>query len=93
MEATNGLQALRACEQCQQLGRLPDLVVSDQRMPGMEGVALLREIERRWPSIRRILLSGYTTGEMVVELGYAVLDKQLPAWQIKDEIDRYARGS
>ena len=42
------------------------LVLSDQRIPGMSGVTLLSEIRERWPEVIRILLTGYT------EMGVAV---------------------
>ena len=32
-----------------------DLVISDQKMPGMSGVDLLKTIRARWPGIQRIL--------------------------------------
>jgi CheY-like chemotaxis protein len=36
-----------------------DVVVSDLRMPGMDGVTLLRQIKESAPEARRIILSGY----------------------------------
>jgi response regulator RpfG family c-di-GMP phosphodiesterase len=36
-----------------------DLVISDMRMPGMDGAQLLGQIRRRWPRTMRILLTGY----------------------------------
>jgi putative nucleotidyltransferase with HDIG domain len=36
-----------------------DVVVSDMRMPELDGVAFLREIRARWPETIRIVLSGY----------------------------------
>jgi signal transduction histidine kinase/ActR/RegA family two-component response regulator len=38
-----------------------DLIVSDLSMPGMDGVALLREVHRRSPSLPAILMTGYAT--------------------------------
>ena len=35
------------------------LVITDQRMPGMEGTELLEEVSRRSPSTGRILLTAY----------------------------------
>lgn len=35
------------------------LVISDQRMPGMEGTELLEEIVKKSPSTARILLTAY----------------------------------
>lgn len=37
-----------------------DLVISDARMPGMDGPTLLSEVKRKWPWSMRILLTGYT---------------------------------
>ena len=36
-----------------------DLVISDARMPGMDGATLLSEVQQRWPQCLRILLTGY----------------------------------
>ena len=36
-----------------------DLVISDARMPGMDGATLLAEVQKQWPKTMRILLTGY----------------------------------
>lgn len=36
-----------------------DLVISDARMPEMDGPSLLSEVKKRWPGCIRILLTGY----------------------------------
>jgi response regulator RpfG family c-di-GMP phosphodiesterase len=36
-----------------------DVVVSDMRMPGMDGAQFLEQVFSRWPSTKRILLTGY----------------------------------
>lgn len=36
-----------------------DLVVSDMRMPEMDGATLLEKVRERWPTVGRILLTGY----------------------------------
>ena len=52
--ADNGPSALEAC------ARSPfDVVVSDLRMPGMDGASLLSEVQRRHPDTVRIVLSGH----------------------------------
>jgi HD-like signal output (HDOD) protein/ActR/RegA family two-component response regulator len=41
-------------------------VVSDMRMPGMDGTALLAEVLRRDPAVVRVVLSGYSDVESVM---------------------------
>ncbi|WP_228716971.1 HD domain-containing phosphohydrolase [Billgrantia pellis] len=36
-----------------------DLVVSDSRMPGMDGAELLSRIQQHWPECRRLMLTGH----------------------------------
>lgn len=36
-----------------------DLVISDMRMPQMDGAAFLEKVRERWPGVVRILLTGY----------------------------------
>jgi signal transduction histidine kinase len=53
-EAGSGAEALAIAEQTPL-----DVVVADQRMPGMTGVELLEELRRRRPDIAGIVLTGY----------------------------------
>jgi putative nucleotidyltransferase with HDIG domain len=43
-----------------------DVVVSDMRMPGMDGAALLSQVQAEHPATVRIVLSGYTELEVAV---------------------------
>jgi HD-like signal output (HDOD) protein/ActR/RegA family two-component response regulator len=36
-----------------------DVVVTDMRMPGMDGLTLLRRVQASWPDAARVVLSGY----------------------------------
>lgn len=70
-----------------------DLVVADLRMPGMWGHDLLRVVTRRWPDTRRILFTGFTTGELMgaaEEYADATLDKVLETRIIAGKICQLA---
>lgn len=43
-----------------------DVVVTDMRMPGMDGAELLNEIKKNHPEIIRFVLSGYSEMELVM---------------------------
>ncbi|TBN45569.1 HD domain-containing phosphohydrolase [Pseudomonas sp. BGI-2] len=60
--ATSGAQALEI------MGKQPvDLVMSDARMPNMDGATLLAHIHQRHPDTLRILLTGYADLTMIVK--------------------------
>jgi CheY-like chemotaxis protein len=56
IEAENGVQAL---EQMRKLGAPVDLLVSDIRMPIMDGITLACSVRAEFPAIPLILVSGY----------------------------------
>jgi len=44
-----------------------ELVISDMRMPGMDGVSFLEYVSVRWPDTMRVLLTGYSSLDATVE--------------------------
>jgi len=82
--------ALSGSEALEILSREPfDVVVSDMRMPGMDGSQLLTEVKRRYPDIVRIVLSGQSDKEMVlksVQPAHQYLTKPCDAEVLKSTI-------
>jgi HD-like signal output (HDOD) protein len=44
-----------------------DVVVSDMRMPGMNGAEFLNEVMKRYPKTVRLILSGYADRELILK--------------------------
>ena len=44
-----------------------DVVVSDMRMPGMDGSQLLSEVRKRYPEVVRVILSGHSDQELILK--------------------------
>src|SRR3569833_1087825 len=68
-----------------------DVVVTDMRMPGMDGAELLRIVRDRWPDTLRIVLSGYSEAQQVVRLvpcAHQYYNKPCEAGQLENLIDR-----
>jgi CheY-like chemotaxis protein len=57
LEAVDGSDALRLFEETERV----HLVLSDVRMPGMDGRALAAELKRRDPKIKVLLMTAYAT--------------------------------
>lgn len=43
------------------------LVISDMRMPGMDGVSFLEYVSVRWPDTVRVLLTGYSSLDSTID--------------------------
>lgn len=54
LQAQGGAEGLALLQR-----HLVDVVVSDMRMPGMDGAQFLAEVARRWPGTARVLLTGH----------------------------------
>jgi two-component system response regulator HydG len=60
--AANGVEALLALER-----RPPSLVLSDLRMPEMDGLELVAHVHQRWPEVPVILITADSDVSLVVE--------------------------
>jgi len=53
-EASNGIEALELCRQ-----HKPDILITDIKMPGLNGLELISELARTLPDVRIVVISGY----------------------------------
>lgn len=53
-EGEDGTEGLKLIQELK-----PDIVITDMRMPGIEGVELLKTISERFPEVKIIVMSGY----------------------------------
>lgn len=60
-EAANGSQALEVVERLK-----PDIVAMDVRLPDRSGIEVCREIKRRWPEVRVLMLTAYDSEDLVL---------------------------
>jgi HD-like signal output (HDOD) protein len=68
-----------------------DVVVSDMRMPGMDGAALLTQVCEKYPHVARIVLSGQTdeaAAFRVVQVAHQFLAKPCGSETLKQVIER-----
>ncbi len=91
--ATSGQQAL----ECIARNKI-DVIVSDQRMPEMQGIELLSEVRRRSPATMRILLTGYSdlaaiTGSVNDGEVFRFINKPWDQDDIKRIIDEAAQAA
>lgn len=67
VRADSGTQALEVLEQLKLRGDPVALLVSDQRMPGMEGVDFLARAVELFPDARRVLLTAYADTDAAIK--------------------------
>lgn len=66
-DVCSALGGREALELIQSAGSAPDAIITDVFMPGMDGLALMREIKERRIGSAVIMLTGYGTVESAVE--------------------------
>ncbi len=87
--AGSAQEALRVLE------RTPhDVIVSDMRMPGMDGGDLLAEVQRRHPHTLRIILSGYSDRQMILKTvlpAHQFVSKPCDAGELEEIVEQAMR--
>ncbi|MFV0351933.1 MAG: response regulator [Oscillospiraceae bacterium] len=79
--AHNGIEALALADQY-----APDLMITDVRMPGCDGLSLIRQAKQKYPQVEFIIISGYRHFEYAQSaIQYGVSDYLLKPIK-KDEL-------
>jgi HD-like signal output (HDOD) protein len=84
--ANNGAEALNFMAQ-----NNVDVIVSDMKMPGMDGSQLLQEVRKLYPQVVRIILSGYSEKDMILKsvgAAHQYLAKPCDAENLKATVQR-----
>lgn len=82
----NGTEALAKMEESPF-----DIVVSDLRMPGIDGIELLKKVKKRYPRTVRFILSGNVDEEMIIQSvgpAHQFLSKPCDAEILKSTVSR-----
>jgi DNA-binding NarL/FixJ family response regulator len=88
-EAADGHGALDGIEQLPAQGGLPDVVMMDLLMPGMDGVAATAEIKARWPAVDVVAMTSFSEAGKV----QAALEAGASGYLLKDaEADELAQA-
>ncbi len=67
LRAQTGEEVLEACADLEKKGQTVALVLSDQRMPGLSGVDVLRQVAPIFPDAKRVLLTAYADTDAAID--------------------------
>ena len=85
LKATNGQEALNILD----MDGI-DIVLLDLKMPGMDGLEVLKQIRKRGETIQVIVITGYATVETAIEAmkqgAYDFIPKPFKLTQLRDLI-------
>lgn len=73
--ARNGKELL---EQLDTAKRLPDICMLDVRMPVMDGFETLTEIKKRWPEMKSLAISAFTSEDYILRMVQCGANGYLP---------------
>ncbi len=86
-EAADGFSALAAIEHTSY-----DLVLTDLKMDGMDGLELLSEVQKKSPQTATVMMTGYGTVESAIEAvrsgAYEFLMKPVSPQELKEAVHR-----
>jgi DNA-binding NarL/FixJ family response regulator len=86
-EAGSGQETLDRLAALEPAGMLPDVVLMDLVMPGMDGIEATRQIKTRWPDVEVVAVTSFADQAKVI----AALQAGAAGYVLKDaDVDRVA---
>ena len=71
----------------------PDVLITDVRMPGMSGIALLEEVNRRWPELPVIVITAHSDLDNAVAAYKGGAFEYLPKpFDVDEAVDLFLDG-
>jgi response regulator RpfG family c-di-GMP phosphodiesterase len=88
--ANGGQEGLKKFEE-----ERPELILSDQRMAGMTGIEMLKAISEKEPGTVRLLITGYSDIDAVIEaVNHKLLDRYITKpWNNDDLVEVVKQGA
>ncbi len=85
VEARSGAQAIELIDE----GMIPDLLVTDQLMPGLKGSELAAELQARMPALKVLIATGYSD---LPDAPYPTIGKPFMSGELIDRVRAVLEG-
>ncbi len=90
--ADRGKKALEIITRAHKEGTPLDLLVTDLKMPEMDGIELLRSVNTQWPKMAKVLMTAYggcQTRESALHLCAEYIEKPFPPELLIKKMDMF----
>ena len=94
--AQNGLEALSVLSSVEKISGHVDLILTDVRMPGLDGVGLIDELRRRQLTVPVLIMTAYKNDHLKAELSkrecFELIEKPYDPRELLERIEAVLRN-
>jgi len=94
--AQNGLEALSVLSRVQKSSEPVELILTDVRMPGMDGFGLIDELRRRQLTVPVVIITAYKNDHQTAELSkrgcFELIEKPYDPCELLERIEAVLRN-